>query len=55
MLVVTKMDRLGRNAIDVAIMVDKLAVSTAVRMRVYSAIFGFDGTPGDAEAAAAHW
>jgi putative transposase len=32
-----------------------LALSTAVRMRVYSAIFGFDGTPGDAEAAAAHW
>jgi hypothetical protein len=32
-----------------------VVVSTAVRMRVYSAIFGFDGTPGDAEAAAAHW
>jgi putative transposase len=33
----------------------RLSMSTAVRMRVYSAIFGFDGTPGDAEAAAAHW
>jgi hypothetical protein len=32
-----------------------ILLSTAVRMRVYSAIFGFDGTPGDAEAAAAHW
>jgi putative DNA-invertase from lambdoid prophage Rac len=39
-LVVTKMDRLGRNAIDVAIMVDKLP---GMGLRVYCLALGAHG------------